>query len=90
MNIQILTPEEVIFKGEVEAVTVPGTEGEFQMLNNHAAIVSTLANGKIKLGNIISSSIKSEKITNEGKQEIFVIKGGVIEFNNNKAIILCD
>jgi len=90
MNIQVLTPEEVIFDGEVEAVTVPGICGEFQMLNNHAPIVSTLAAGKVKLKSVISSLEQSQSISDEGNYKTFTIKGGTLEFSNNKGIILCD
>ena len=40
MILEIITPEKIIFTGEVESVAVPGVNGEFEMLNNHAAIVS--------------------------------------------------
>ena len=48
MYLEIVTPEASLVSGEVESVTVPGVEGEFQMLNNHAAIVSLLGAGKVK------------------------------------------
>ncbi|QYN50557.1 MULTISPECIES: F0F1 ATP synthase subunit epsilon [Apibacter] len=89
MKIQILTPEEVIFDGEVSSITVPGSLGEFQMLENHASIVSTLEPGIIKLENVSSSS-NVTKLKNEGKYQTFTIKSGLLEFNNNKGIILCD
>lgn len=89
MKIQILTPEEVIFDGEVSSITVPGSLGEFQMLENHASIVSTLEPGIIKLENVSSSS-NATKLTNDGKYQTFNIKSGLLEFNNNKGIILCD
>lgn len=88
MKIQILTPEEVIFDGEVKSIILPGTKGEFQMLENHAAIVSTLEEGKIKLDSIISSTIS--KVTEEGKYKVHNIKGGILEFSNNQGIILCN
>ncbi|MDR3272708.1 MAG: F0F1 ATP synthase subunit epsilon [Flavobacteriaceae bacterium] len=90
MNIQVLTPEEVIFDGEVAAVTVPGFNGEFQMLNNHAAVVSTLVEGKVKLKSVISSLVQSRNISDEGDYKVFSIKGGTLEFSNNQGIILCD
>ena len=48
MYLEIVSPEATLFSGEVTSVTVPGINGEFQMLNNHAAIVSVLAEGTIK------------------------------------------
>ena len=44
MILEIISPEKIIFTGEVESVAVPGVDGEFEMLNNHAAIVSNLNN----------------------------------------------
>ena len=48
MYLEIVSPEATLFSGEVESVAVPGVNGEFQMLNNHAAIVSLLGKGKVK------------------------------------------
>ncbi len=91
MRIQILTPEEVVFDGEVKSVFVPGSKGEFQMLENHAAIVSTLVEGKIKLDSIISSTVNNEKkLTDEGRLKTHFIKGGILQFSDNSGIILCD
>ena len=45
MQLQIITPEHVIFDGEIDAITLPGKDGEFQILNNHAPIVATLGEG---------------------------------------------
>ena len=49
MNITVLTPDKEIFKGEITSVKVPGTGGQFQVLKNHAPIVSSLSNGKIAI-----------------------------------------
>lgn len=89
MKIQILTPEDTIFDGEVSSIIIPGLDGEFQMLENHAAIVSTLAPGTIKIESIISALI-NKNLSKEGKFDTYPIKGGILEFNNNKGIILCD
>ena len=48
MYLEIVSPEASLVRGDVESVTVPGVDGEFQMLNNHAAIVSLLGEGKVK------------------------------------------
>lgn len=48
MNLEIITPDKKVFSGEVEVVTLPGTEGSFQVLKDHAAIVSTLGKGILK------------------------------------------
>jgi F-type H+-transporting ATPase subunit epsilon len=76
MTLEIITPDKKIFSGEATAVTFPGTEGQFQVLNNHAALVSTL--GK---GNIV--------VEGNGK-ETFIVDGGVVEVLNNKVLVLAE
>lgn len=49
MHLQIITPEHVVFDSEVDSVTLPGKDGEFQLLNNHAPIVATLGEGTVKI-----------------------------------------
>ena len=78
MLLDILTPEKKLFEGKVKSVKFPGKNGEFEILNNHAPIISTLTKGDIRVLNI-----KNEK-------EIFNINGGVIEIQNNKIIVLAD
>ena len=78
MLLEIITPEEKLFEGEVTSVKFPGTDGEFGVLNNHAPIISTLTKG----------SIEVTDSNNESKS--FEINGGVIEMQNNKIIVLAD
>ena len=47
MILEIITPEKEAFKGEVISVKFPGTTGEFEVLNNHAPIISTLTSGEL-------------------------------------------
>jgi F-type H+-transporting ATPase subunit epsilon len=77
MQLEIITPDKTIFKGEVDSAKFPGTMGEFQVLNNHAPIVSTLEAGKVVLK---SNNIKTE----------FQILGGVVEVHKNKIIVLAE
>ena len=49
MTLEIITPEKKLFSGEVNSVKFPGTNGEFEILNNHAPIISTLSNGEIRV-----------------------------------------
>lgn len=78
MNIEIITPEESLFKGEVKSIKVPGRKGEFQVLNDHAAIVSTLGSGKVT-------------ITEPGGKETFInIEGGIVEVRKNEIILLIE
>ncbi len=48
MKLEIISSEKILFSGEVEAVTLPGTKGAFTVLNNHASLISTLQKGKIE------------------------------------------
>lgn len=93
MFLEIVTPEASIFQGEVESVTVPGVDGEFQMLNNHAPIVSLLQEGKVRIkGDDISiEEAYQSKFTDVDKTtRVLHIKSGTIELNENKIIILVD
>ena len=78
MFLEIVTPEEKLFTGEVKLVQLPGSKGSFEMLRNHAPIISTLEGGVIKI------------VTLEGKEQTFEVKGGVIEGSNNKIIVLAE
>ena len=49
MYLEIVSPEKTLFNGDVNSVSVPGVNGEFEMLNNHAAVVSTLKKGFVKI-----------------------------------------
>jgi F-type H+-transporting ATPase subunit epsilon len=78
MTLEILTPDKKVFEGEATSVTLPGTVGFFEILNHHAPIISTLKDGKLTVRGV-------------GKQEdIFFIKGGVVEASNNKVVVLAE
>ncbi len=77
MKLTIITPDKLAYEGDVTAVTVPGSAGSFQILKDHAAIVSTLDNGKI----IIKG--------NNG-EEVIRINGGVVEAKDNNIIVLAE
>ena len=91
MFLEIVSPEAILFSGEVEAVTVPGIDGEFQMLDNHAPIVSLLQEGSVKIkGNIIIQDNFKDKFSSDGSDTLLAIDSGTIELNDNKVIILAD
>ena len=93
MNNKILTPETIVFDGEVDSVLLPGKNGDFQIMKDHAAIVSSLVNGKLKLFTNSIAENYSKFFTKENeKNSVFSypLKSGVVEFNNNKGIILCE
>ena len=77
MNLEIITPDTTIYEGEAELVQLPGIDGSFEILNNHAPLISALKEGKVK-------------IKKNGKEEFFDINGGVIEVLNNKVLILAE
>jgi F-type H+-transporting ATPase subunit epsilon len=78
MRIEIVTPDKRIFEGDIKSVRVPGKKGSFQVLKDHAPIVSTLDDGPVIL------------VDPEGKETIYEISGGVIEVKANKIILLAD
>jgi F-type H+-transporting ATPase subunit epsilon len=78
MKIEIITPDNKVFEGDIKSVRVPGKKGSFQVLKDHAPIVSTLENGSVITVDL------------EGKEKVFEISGGVIEVKANKIILLAD
>ena len=77
MTLEILTPDKKVFEGEVTSVTVPGTMRSFQILRDHAPIISTLEDGPVI-------------IKTKASEETFTIKGGVVEVLKNKIIVLAE
>jgi F-type H+-transporting ATPase subunit epsilon len=77
MQLTILTPDKPVFDGTIVSVTVPGTLGAFQILKDHAPIISTLEDGKV----IIQTGNEEKSIG---------IKGVVVEVSNNKIILLAE
>lgn len=78
MKLTIITPDKLAYEGEVTSVTVPGSAGSFQILKDHAAIVSTLEDGKV----IIKQKDNTE--------QVIFIKGGVVEVKDNNIIVLAE
>ncbi|MDX1909536.1 MAG: ATP synthase F1 subunit epsilon [Bacteroidia bacterium] len=77
-QLEIVTPEASVFAGPVQRVSVPGSQGGFQVLYNHAPIISTLTNGRVKV------------VTESGETRSYSTREGVIEVLNNKAVILVE
>jgi len=77
MHLEIITPEKKIFEGEVRIATFPGSDGSFQVLNDHAPLISLLKQGVV------------EYKTKEGSNQV-TITGGVVEVLKNKVIVLAD
>lgn len=76
MHLTILSPEREIFTGAVKSVKVPGTNGAFEMLENHAPIVAALDRGEVRI------------IQADGKRATFQITGGFVEMLKNEVALL--
>ena len=91
MRLEILTPEETLFDNEVLSVQVPGKSGKFEMLNNHAAIVSNLKKGAIKVyGNITLDDTQKEIFEKGDRGYHLDINSGTVEMKNNKVTALVE
>lgn len=84
MILEILTPEKKLYSGEVYGVQLPGLDGLFEVLDNHAPMVSALAKGTIK---IVPKKDGIARIENKGT---FTISGGFAEVLNNKVVVLAE
>ena len=93
MNIKIITPEFVVFEGDVKSVLLPGKNGDFHIMKDHAAIVASLIGGKVRVFTNEIDDKYAKNFTKENDKESvfsFPVKSGVIEFSNNKGIILAE
>ena len=77
MTVDIITPDRKVYSGEAASVTFPGSEGQFQVLNDHAPLVSTLAQGPIV-------------VQTAGGQQTFTVDGGVVEVLQNRVLVLAE
>ncbi len=77
MQLVIITPDKKIFEGEVSEATFPGADGSFQVLKNHAPIVSALSKG------VVSYTQKDNKYS-------LIVDGGVVEVLDNKIVLLAE
>ncbi len=78
MNLEIITPGKSVFSGKAESITLPGADGSFGILNNHAPIIATLQEGEVNV------------TTADNGVQNFPIAGGVVEVLNNKVVILAE
>jgi F-type H+-transporting ATPase subunit epsilon len=78
MKIEIITPDRKVFEGDIKSVRVPGKKGSFQVLKDHAPIVSTLENGPVIM------------VDQTGTELRYKINSGVIEVKMNKIILLAE
>lgn len=78
MKIEIVTPDTTIFEGEISLVQLPGLDGSFEIMNNHAPLISVLKKGRIKL------------IDKQQLAQYFDVNGGVVEVLENKILVLAE
>lgn len=78
MKVEIITPEKQLYKGEADLIQMPGSDGLFEVLKNHAPMIAALGKGRIKLQD------------SNQQQMFFDINGGVAEISENKVRILAD
>ena len=92
MYLEIVSPEATLFAGEVESVTVPGINGEFQMLTDHAPIVSLLQEGLVKIGgDVFLEEEYEDKFQKDASgKTTLAIQSGTIEMKDNRVIVLAD
>lgn len=76
MNLIILSPEREIFSGDVKSVKVPGALGSFEMLENHAPLVSSLGAGEVRI------------VKSNGEKMSLLVEGGFVEMLNNEVSLL--
>lgn len=75
MTVEILTPDVVLYEGDATYLGLPGSDGSLGILNNHAALVTTLREGEVV-------------VKNDNDEQVFAVKGGTVEVLNNHVTIL--
>ena len=78
MQLEILTPQKSVFSGGAKLVKVPGSKGSFEIMKNHAPIISTLTDGELKVE------------TELGEWLRYRTSGGVVEVKKNHVVILLE
>lgn len=97
MLLEVISPDELIYKGNVSHVVLPGLNGSFGILNSHAPLISALSKGVVKVDQLVSENadedIYNGKLNTKYKSDstfTFEISGGVIEVKDNKIIVLAE
>lgn len=78
MKLEIITPDNIIYTGDVSLAQFPGMDGSFEVLANHAPLISVLKKGKIKV------------VDTDRETRFFEVNGGVVEVLRNKILVLAD
>ncbi|WOD44703.1 F0F1 ATP synthase subunit epsilon [Hwangdonia lutea] len=97
MYLEIVSPEATLFSSEVDSVVVPGVNGEFEMLKDHAPVVSLLKAGTIKIkthtqSHLVFDELPAEVTPHNDDEKVLTlkIKSGTLEMKDNKVIVLAD
>jgi len=99
MQLEVLTPDELLYRGTVKSIVLPGLDGSFGVLDNHAPMISGLKKGVVKIQQDLSANKpditgdfegKLNKMHQNAAEFTFDINGGVIEVKGNKVIVLAE
>lgn len=95
MQLEIITPETIVFSGHAKAVSLPGSDGVFQLLPNHAPIISSLQQGIVKVeldkgSELPNTAANIQQDTQSPHSFLLEVKGGVVEMLHDKVIVLID
>lgn len=97
MFLEIVSPEAILFSSEIDSISVPGVNGKFQMLNNHAPIVSILQKGIIHIHMHSQEHLELDELSgklvphaDDDKVLTLEIESGTLEMKDNKVILLAD
>jgi len=78
MQLEVLTPEKNVFSGEVNLVKLPGSIGSFEIMRNHAPIISALTEGELKIDATSGETLR------------YTMRGGVVEVKDNNIVVLAE
>jgi len=78
MHLEIITPDNKIYSGKVTLVQLPGKDGSLEILKHHAAMITALKKGKMRI-------VEADK-----QEKFFDINGGVAEVLNNIILVLAE
>lgn len=92
MYLEIISPETTLFQGDITSISLPGTSGSFQILENHAPIVATLQEGLVTIkGQLDLTEEAQQQFETVAKNELVLkISSGTVEMKDNKIILLSD
>ena len=93
MILEIVSPESQLFLGEITSISLPGVNGSFQILNNHAPVVSILKQGTVAITAAnykINKDVDSKFTIINDQNFTLEIASGTIEMKDNKIIVLVD